>query len=82
MRVTEVTEFKEGFRGQLVHHIGAYDYPVSRFLYRIYSLTVPRYLEVLRKRDNTCVAQEVDEDVCRLSDGNFKVCFVDKMGWI
>ncbi len=46
-----VYKFKEGFGGQFVRHIGAYDYPVSRFLYRIYTVTVPRYLEVLRKRN-------------------------------
>lgn len=46
-----VYRFKEGFGGQFVRHIGAYDYPVSRFLYRPYAVTVPRYLEALRKRN-------------------------------
>ncbi|MBC8248498.1 MAG: peptidoglycan bridge formation glycyltransferase FemA/FemB family protein [Anaerolineales bacterium] len=46
-----VYRFKEGFGGQFVRHIGAYDYPVSRFLYRFYALIVPGYLEVLRKRN-------------------------------
>jgi hypothetical protein len=32
--------------------------------------------------DNTCVVQEVDEDECRLSDRDFKVYFLDKVGWI
>lgn len=45
-----VYRFKEGFGGQFVRHIGAYDYPVSRFLYRFYTVTVPRYLELLRER--------------------------------
>jgi len=45
-----VYRFKEGFGGQFVRHIGAYDYPVSRRLYRLYTVTVPRYLEVLRRR--------------------------------
>ncbi len=46
-----VYRFKEGFGGQFVRHIGAYDYPISRFPYRIYTVSVPRYLEVLRKRN-------------------------------
>jgi peptidoglycan pentaglycine glycine transferase (the first glycine) len=44
-----VYRFKEGLGGQFVRHIGAYDYPISRFLYQLYTVTVPRYLEVLRK---------------------------------
>jgi peptidoglycan pentaglycine glycine transferase (the first glycine) len=44
-----VYRFKEGFGGQFVHHIGAYDYPVSRSLYQLYTVTVPGYLEILRK---------------------------------
>lgn len=46
-----VYRFKEGLGGQFVRHIGAYDYPVSRLLYRFYVVTVPRYLEALRKRN-------------------------------
>jgi lipid II:glycine glycyltransferase (peptidoglycan interpeptide bridge formation enzyme) len=46
-----VYKFKEGFGDQFVCHIGAYDYPVSRFLYQLYTVTVPGYLEVLRKRN-------------------------------
>jgi lipid II:glycine glycyltransferase (peptidoglycan interpeptide bridge formation enzyme) len=46
-----VYKFKEGFGGRFVRHIGAYDYPVSRLLYRVYTVAVPRYLEVLRKRN-------------------------------
>ncbi len=46
-----VYRFKEGFGGQFVRHIGAYDYPVSHFLYQFYTVTVPRYLEMLRKRN-------------------------------
>jgi peptidoglycan pentaglycine glycine transferase (the first glycine) len=48
-----VYRFKEGFGGQFVRHIGAYDYPVSRFLYQFYTVIVPAYLEVLRKRNRS-----------------------------
>jgi lipid II:glycine glycyltransferase (peptidoglycan interpeptide bridge formation enzyme) len=45
-----VYRFKEGFGGQFVSHIGAYDYPVSRFLYGLYTVLMPRYLGLLRAR--------------------------------
>ena len=54
-----VYRFKEGFGGQFVRHIGAYDYPVSRFLYRIYTATVPHYLEVLRIIRRTLMSEAV-----------------------
>jgi len=44
-----VYRFKEGFGGRFVRHIGAYDYPSSRFLYQFYTVIVPGYLEMLRK---------------------------------
>jgi peptidoglycan pentaglycine glycine transferase (the first glycine) len=47
----KVYKFKEGFGSQFVPHIGAYDYPVSRSLYQFYTVTMPRYLDVLRKRN-------------------------------
>jgi peptidoglycan pentaglycine glycine transferase (the first glycine) len=46
-----VYRFKEGFGGQFVRHIGAYDYPVSCFFYWLYATIIPRYLEVLRERN-------------------------------
>jgi peptidoglycan pentaglycine glycine transferase (the first glycine) len=45
-----VYRFKEGFGGQFVRRIGAYDYPVSRPLYGFYTVLVPRYLNLLRAR--------------------------------
>jgi peptidoglycan pentaglycine glycine transferase (the first glycine) len=45
-----VYRFKEGFGGQFVRRIGAYDYPVSRPLYGFYTVLMPRYLELLRAR--------------------------------
>ncbi len=45
-----VYRFKEGFGGQFVRHIGAYDYPVSRLLYWLYTVLMPRYLDFLRAR--------------------------------
>jgi peptidoglycan pentaglycine glycine transferase (the first glycine) len=45
-----VYRFKEGFGGQFVRRIGAYDYPVSRPLYGFYTVLMPRYLDLLRAR--------------------------------
>ncbi|MFB0535997.1 MAG: lipid II:glycine glycyltransferase FemX [Anaerolineae bacterium] len=45
-----VYRFKEGFGGQFVRHIGAYDYPVSRSLCWAYTVLMPRYLDLLRAR--------------------------------
>ena len=45
-----VYRFKAGFGGRFVQHIGAYDYPVSRPLYWLYTVVMPRYLDLLRAR--------------------------------
>jgi len=45
-----VYRFKEGLGGQFVRHIGAYDYPVSGLLYWVYTVLMPRYLDLLRAR--------------------------------
>jgi peptidoglycan pentaglycine glycine transferase (the first glycine) len=45
-----VYRFKAGFGGDLRSHLGAYDFPASRPLYRLYTVVVPRYLELLRRR--------------------------------
>jgi lipid II:glycine glycyltransferase (peptidoglycan interpeptide bridge formation enzyme) len=48
-----VWRFKEGLGARFVPHIGAYDYPVSSFLYWVYGVAVPRYLSLLRRRRQT-----------------------------
>jgi peptidoglycan pentaglycine glycine transferase (the first glycine) len=45
-----VWRFKAGFNGQVVRHIGAWDYPNRPFWYWIYTTVMPRYLEILRAR--------------------------------
>ncbi len=45
-----VYRFKAGFGGRFVRHIGAYDYPVSRPVYWLYTVVMPRYLDRLRAR--------------------------------
>jgi peptidoglycan pentaglycine glycine transferase (the first glycine) len=44
-----VWRFKAGFAGEVVHHIGAWDYPVRPLLYKLYTQLLPRYLNWLRR---------------------------------
>lgn len=45
-----VWRFKVGFNGQVVRHIGAWDYPVRPWLYWLYTNAIPKYLGYLRKK--------------------------------
>jgi lipid II:glycine glycyltransferase (peptidoglycan interpeptide bridge formation enzyme) len=45
-----VYRFKAGFNGQFTEHIGAYDFVVSRPWYWVYTVVMPRVLDVMRKR--------------------------------
>jgi lipid II:glycine glycyltransferase (peptidoglycan interpeptide bridge formation enzyme) len=45
-----VYRFKEGWGGQVVRHIGAWDLPVRPGAYRLYMEVLPRVLERMRRR--------------------------------
>ncbi len=45
-----VYRFKLGLGGRLARGLGAWDYPVSRWGYRLYAEALPRYLNWLRRR--------------------------------
>ena len=45
-----VYRFKEGFGGKFTAHIGAWDYPASKFWYWVYSAATPRVLNMMRRR--------------------------------
>lgn len=45
-----VWKFKEGFGGQVVRTLGAWDYAPSPTLYRLYTTVLPRVLNILRRR--------------------------------
>jgi lipid II:glycine glycyltransferase (peptidoglycan interpeptide bridge formation enzyme) len=49
-RLWGVWRFKEGFAGQVVRHIGAWDFPARPLLYWLYTALIPRYLAFLRSR--------------------------------
>lgn len=44
-----VYRFKRGFGGQVVHYLGAYDYPVYPLFYRLWSGLLPPYRALLRR---------------------------------
>ncbi len=48
-----VWRFKEGFRGQVVRHIGAWDFVARRFWYWIYTGIIPTYINFLRSLNGT-----------------------------
>ncbi len=48
-RMWGVWRFKAGFNGEVVRHIGAWDYPVRPFLYWIYTVALPKYLAFLKR---------------------------------
>ncbi len=45
-----VYRFKEGLGGKVVRYLGAWDLPVRPLYYRLYSQTLPRLLDVMRRR--------------------------------
>lgn len=57
-RLWGVFRFKEGFGGQVVRTLGAWDYAPSRWLYRLYTQVMPGVLEVLRARGRARTRQE------------------------
>lgn len=46
-----VWRFKAGFNGQVVRHIGAWDYPARPFWYWTYTTVIPKYLDYLRSKN-------------------------------
>lgn len=45
-----VFRFKQGLGGTVLRTLGAYDYPVRPVLYNLYTQTLPRILELMRRR--------------------------------
>lgn len=48
-----VFRFKEGLGGIVIRTLGAWDYPVNPFLYKIYTKTLPKILNIMRMRGRT-----------------------------
>jgi peptidoglycan pentaglycine glycine transferase (the first glycine) len=45
-----VYRFKEGFGGQVIRTIGAWDYPIHPKVYQLYTILLPKMLSILRRR--------------------------------
>jgi peptidoglycan pentaglycine glycine transferase (the first glycine) len=54
-----VYRFKEGLGGTVARTIGAWDFPVRPLLYRLYTQTLPRLLQVMRRRGSKKNRQQV-----------------------
>jgi peptidoglycan pentaglycine glycine transferase (the first glycine) len=54
-----VYRFKEGLGGNVLRTIGAWDLPVRPMLYRLYSQTLPRLLEMMRRHGQARTRSDV-----------------------
>jgi len=52
-----VYRFKEGLGGTVHRYLGAWDLPINRMLYRLYTKTLPSLLEIMRKQGNATTRQ-------------------------
>ena len=51
--------FKKGLGGQVVRTLGAWDYPASRLLYKLYTQAIPRVLDIMRARGKSRTHQKI-----------------------
>lgn len=54
-----VYRFKEGFGGQVVRHLGAWDLPTRRVFYQLYTQTLPRLLNIMRRKGKAETRREI-----------------------
>jgi peptidoglycan pentaglycine glycine transferase (the first glycine) len=54
-----VFRFKEGLGGQVVRTLGAWDYPASTLLYKLYTQAIPRVLDIMRARGKSRTRQNI-----------------------
>jgi peptidoglycan pentaglycine glycine transferase (the first glycine) len=52
-----VYRFKEGLGGTVKRYLGAWDLPINRMLYRVYSKTLPGLLDIMRKHGKASTRQ-------------------------
>jgi peptidoglycan pentaglycine glycine transferase (the first glycine) len=55
-----VFRFKLGLGGQVSRTLGAYDFPIKPFFYRIYTQVLPKLLEVMRRHQKSITERVVD----------------------
>jgi peptidoglycan pentaglycine glycine transferase (the first glycine) len=54
-----VFRFKEGLGGIVHRYLGAWDYPVNRMLYRLYTKTLPGLMDIMRKHGKANTKQVI-----------------------
>src|SRR4030042_5479537 len=52
-----VYRFKEGLGGTVHRYLGAWDYPLNRMLFRLYSKTIPGLLDIMRNHGKASIKQ-------------------------
>jgi peptidoglycan pentaglycine glycine transferase (the first glycine) len=55
-----VFRFKEGFGGRVARYLGAWDLPVNRWMYRLYTQILPRILDLLRRRGKAGIRRQME----------------------
>jgi lipid II:glycine glycyltransferase (peptidoglycan interpeptide bridge formation enzyme) len=55
-----VFRFKEGLGGEVIRTLGAWDYAPNAFLYKLYTETMPRILNLMRSRGKARVRQALE----------------------
>lgn len=56
-RLSGVFRFKQGYGGEVVRTIGAWDYPINPIGYRLYTSVLPRVLDVMRRNSRNKTRQ-------------------------
>ena len=54
-----VFRFKEGLGGRVLRTLGAWDYPASMLLYKLYTQAIPRLLDIMRARGKSRTRQNI-----------------------
>ncbi len=54
-----VFRFKEGLGGRVLRTLGAWDYPASTLLYKLYTQAIPRLLDIMRARGKSRTRQNI-----------------------
>ncbi|MGE5123530.1 MAG: lipid II:glycine glycyltransferase FemX [Acidobacteriaceae bacterium] len=54
-----VFRFKEGLGGVVHRYLGAWDLPINRMLYTLYTKTLPGLLDIMRKQGNASTRQAI-----------------------
>jgi peptidoglycan pentaglycine glycine transferase (the first glycine) len=56
-----VFRFKEGLGGTVHRYLGAWDLPLNRMLYRLYTRTLPGLLDIMRKHGKSSTKQSIGQ---------------------